>query len=50
MKVAPKKDIYDTTLMLATFGWNKSSGFPEALDEVLLRSIPEEYMPLVQIT
>ena len=45
MNVTPKKNIYDTTLMLATFSWNKSSGFPEALDEVLSFSIPEEYLP-----
>ncbi len=45
LNVVPKKHHYDTSLLLSNYGWNRSSGMPEILDEIFSFSIPEEYLP-----
>ena len=40
LNVIPKKDHYDTALLLSNQRWNRSSGMPELLDQLFSFSTP----------
>ena len=41
----PTPHKYDTSLLLSRYTWNRSSEFPEILNEIMYYEIPEHYLP-----